>query len=63
MNRTEIVSRVARRSGVDGAVCSEVIDALEKVLEESLARRGGFVAALRYVGRLAVGLVSRRKSD
>lgn len=37
MNRKEIIKDTARMSGVDIADCEEVINALEKVLEEEFS--------------------------
>ncbi len=40
MNKTAVTAKVAERSGVPSDVCADVIDALEKVLQEELAAKG-----------------------
>lgn len=40
MNKTDVIARVAERSGVPAESCAQVIDALEKVLQDELTAKG-----------------------
>ncbi len=41
MNKAELIDKVAAMTGVDAAVCTQVIEAMQKVLQKELASSGG----------------------
>ncbi len=43
MNKTAVTAKVAERSGVPANICADVMDALEKVLQDELAAKGAGV--------------------
>ncbi|MDR0247045.1 MAG: HU family DNA-binding protein [Burkholderiales bacterium] len=49
MNKSEVIARVAEKTGVDPKICEKVINALEKVLSDKLASSGGASGALDKV--------------